>query len=74
MVYTMDYSDSGSSSTQDMSDDENEVVIEAMEAVISDLRCEVKQLKQTIEQLNSRITTLKGKRNTDLLSKICDYL
>ena len=70
----MDYSDSGSSSTQDMSDDENEVVIEAMEAVISDLRCEVKQLKQTIEQLNSRKTTLKGIQNTHLLSKICDYL
>ena len=69
----MDYSDSESSSTQDMSDDENEVVIEATEAVISDLRCEVKQLKQTIEQLNSRITTLKGKHNTDLLPKICDY-
>ena len=70
----MGYSDSGSSSTQDMSDDENEVVIEATEAIISDLRCEVKQLKQTIEQLNSRITTLKGIHNTDLLSKICDYL
>ncbi len=63
-----------SSSTYDMSDDENEVLIEAMEAVISDLHVEVKQLKQTIIDLNKRIETFKSMHKGDLLSKICDYL
>ena len=74
MVYTMDYSDSGSSSTRDISDDENEVIIEAMEAVISDLHCEVKQLKQTIDELNARINTLQSIHNTDLINKIFKYV
>ena len=63
-----------SSSTYDMSDDENEVLIEAMEAVISDLHGEVKQLKQTIKDLNIRIETFKSMHKADLLLKICDYL
>ena len=70
----MDYSDSeNSSSTRDMSDDENEVIIEAMEAVICDLHIEVKQLKQTIAELKARITTFKSIHNTDLINKIFLY-
>ena len=65
--------ESSSNSTYNMSDDDNEVIIEAMEAVISDLHVEVKQLKQTIIDLNKRIETFKSMHNTDLLSKICDY-
>ena len=57
-----------------MSDDENEVLIEAMEAVISDLHLEVKQLKQTIKDLKIRIETFQSMHKADLLSKICDYL
>ena len=66
--------ESNSSSTHDMSDDDNEVLIEAMEAVISDLHVEVKQLKQTNIDLSIRIETFKSMHNTDLRSKICDYL
>ena len=57
-----------------MSDDENEVVIEAMEAVISDLHCEVKQLKQTVDELTARINTLQSVHNADLIHKIFKYL
>ena len=71
----MDCSDSeNSSSTRDISDDGNEVIIEAMEAVICDLHIEVKHLKQTIDELNLRITTFKSIHNTDLINKIFQYL
>ena len=70
----MQHSDSESSSTQEFSDDTQQCLIEAMEAIITDLQDEVQTLKATVDKLNAQITTCKSIHHSDLINKILVYI
>ena len=67
-------SDSASSSTREYSDDSQQCIIEAMEAIVEDLRPEGKTLKETIDKLNTQITTYQNIQHSDLINKILKYI
>ena len=59
-----------SSSTQEFSEDSQQCLIEAMEAIITDLQDEIKTLNATVAKLNAQITTYQSIHHSDLISKI----
>ena len=70
----MQHSDSETSRTQEFSDDTQQCLIEAMEAIITDLQVEVQTLKATVDKLNAQITTYKSIHHSDLINKILVYI
>ena len=71
---TNSYDDNASSSTQEFSEDSQQCLIEAMEAIITDLQDEVKTLNATVDKLNAQIKTYQSIHNSDLISKILVYI
>ena len=71
---TNSYDGDESSSTQEFSEDSQQCLIEAMEALITDLQDEVKTLNATVDKLNAQIKTYQSIHNSDLISKILVYI
>ena len=74
IYYIIQHSDSETRSTQEFSDDTQQCLIEAMEAIITDLQEEVQTLKVTVDKLNAQISTYKSIHHSDLINKILVYI